>query len=812
MPSFGRGPCRYVAGRISLPTLAEVASGMEMLVVRAHSGNVRFRGTIAYRISGQATLTTTPILRAGSLTRERASRRRPPAPAAVLFAALALLAGPGELLGQPESAAASMKRLEAVRSSVPITIDGRLDEPAWATAATIEPDDIHQILPVEYAEPTQRTRFLVIYDDDALYLAADMKDDHPELMTAKVLRQGGNNSWLDDQFNIFLDPFNTKRSGYRFQVNPHGVREEGLFKGADQVQWQWNGIWQAAAEQSADGWVAETRIPFQTISFDPATDTWGLNLNRRVARSNETMGWVSRNRTQSPAISGEITGLRGLRQGLGLDIVPSLTAAQRRGYSPRDDSSDAEPSLDVFYKVTPSLSAALTLNTDFSATEVDDRQVNLTRFGLFFPEQRDFFLQDADIYEFGRIGQRSMDSPFARALEENALPFFSRRIGLSGTGQPVSLDGGGKLSGRVGRWTVGTLAIRQDEFQSVEPSDLFVGRVAANVLAESAVGLIVTDGDPLSNVDNTVAGIDFRYQNTRLPNARTLESEAWAQRSSTEGLDGDDGAWGLRLWMPNTVGFKGGVGVKEVQANFNPALGFVNRRDIRDYTGEVGYTYRPSGLGLRALYTGANVQHIEDLDGRLQTEVAQLRVELENQTTDKLTLRFESAKEGVREAFTIFDDIVIPPDDYSFDQVRMGVSTGPHRRFVTSASYAAGDFYDGELDNVNASVEWIPRPRFRAAVSYDYNDVKLPQGDFIVRLARVGLDVVMSAKLSWVNLIQYDNASDTTGVNSRLHWIPEAGRELFVVVNHNLEDFDGDSRFHSNTADLTIKYRHTFRY
>ena len=734
------------------------------------------------------------------------------AAAAWLFAALAMLACPRALLAQLELSSASMKQLGAVRTNAPITIDGRLDEPAWAAAATIEPEDIHQILPVEYSEPTQGTRFLVLYDDDALYLAADMKDDHPELMTAKVLRQGGNNSWLDDQFNIFLDPFNDKRSGYRFQVNPHGVREEGLFRGADQVQWQWNGIWQAGALQGDDGWVAETRIPFKTISFNPETDTWGLNLNRRVARNNETMGWVSRNRTQSPAISGELTGIAGLRQGLGLDIVPSLTTTERRSFSPRVDDSDTEPSLDVFYKITPSLNASLTLNTDFSATEVDDRQVNLTRFGLFFPEQRDFFLQDTDIYEFGRIGQRSMDSPFARPLEENGLPFFSRRIGLSATGQPVDLEGGGKISGRAGRWTIGTLAVRQDEFENVEPTNLFVGRVAANVLAESAVGLIVTNGDPLSNVDNSVAGVDFRYQNTRLPNGRTIESEAWYQQSSTDGLEGEDNAWGVRLWSPNTAGFKGGVGVKEVQANFNPALGFINRRDIRDYTGELGYTYRPSGRSLRSLYTSGNVQHIEYLDGGLQSEVSQLRVELENQTTDKLSLRFQNQKEGVLDPFEICDGIIIPPGDYSFDQVRAGVSTGPHRRFVTSASYATGDFYDGQLDNVNASVEWIPVPRFRAMISYDYNDVELPQGDFVARLARVGLDVIMSAKLSWVNLIQYDNASDTTGINSRLHWIPEAGRELFIVLNHNLEDFDGDDRFHSDTADFTIKYRHTFRY
>lgn len=725
---------------------------------------------------------------------------------------LAILACPAALLAQAESAGTATKQLKAVRTSLPIVLDGRLDEPAWANAAVIESDDLHQILPVEYSTPTQRTRFLVLYDNDALYLAADMHDDQPELMTAKVLRQGGNNSWLDDQFNIWLDPFNDKRSGYRFQVNPHGVRQEGLARSGDQVQWQWNGIWQAEAQQGDDGWAVETRIPFKTISFNPETDTWGLNLNRRVARNNETMGWVSRNRTQSPAVSGELNGISDIRQGLGLDIVPSLTAISRRDYSPRTDETDLEPSLDVFYKLTPSLNASLTLNTDFSATEVDDRQVNLTRFGLFFPEQRDFFLQDADIFEFGRIGQRTMDSPFARPLEENGLPFFSRRIGLSATGEPVDLEGGGKVSGRAGRWTIGTLAIRQDEFENVEASDLFVARAAANVLAESSVGFIATDGDPLTNLDNSLAGVDFRYQNTRLPNGKTLESEAWYQRSSTENRSGDEDAWGFRAWSPNTAGFKGGVGVKEIQANFYPALGFVNRRDIRDYTGELGYTYRPSGRGWRSLYTGTNVQRIENLGGGLQSEVAQLRAEIENQTTDKLTLRYQNEKEGVRLPFEIFDGVIIPPGDYSFDQLRAGVSTGPHRHVVTSASYAAGDFYDGDIATVNASVEWIPVPRFRASLSYDYNDVRLPQGDFELRLARTGIDYIMSSKLSWVNLIQYDNATKTTGINSRLHWIPEAGRELFIVLNHNLEDFDGDGVNHSDTADFTIKYRHTFRY
>jgi len=724
------------------------------------------------------------------------------------FPALVLAASPLVALTQ-EPPGGSVQTLQAVRTEMPIAIDGLLDEAAWANAAVV--DDVHQIIPVEYAEPSQRTRFFVLYDNEALYLAALMYDDEPDRITANVLRQGGD-GWRDDQFNIFLDPFNDKRSGYRFQVNPHGVFDEGLFRGPTQVQWEWDGIWQAAATQNSEGWVAETRIPFQTLSFNPDDDTWGINFNRTVARDNETMGWVSRNQIQNPAISGEISGLENLEQGMGLDVVPSITAKEQRAYSTGTSMSEVEPSLDVFYKITPALNASLTLNTDFSATEVDNRQVNLTRFGLFFPEQRDFFLQDADIFEFGRLGQREMGSPFSRPLAENARPFFSRSIGLSQTGRPVALNVGGKLAGRVGRWNIGTLAIEQDEFQNVQSTNLFVGRVAANVLAESSIGIIATNGDPQSNRDNSLVGVDFLYQNTRLPGGRMIESELWYQQTDTEGVTGDDRSWGARFWMPNNTGLRGGAGIKEVEANFNPALGFVNRRNIRDITAELGYTHRPSGRTLRSVYSGATVQRIERLTGGLQSEVAKLHLNLENQTGDLLKFAYQNEKEGLLQPFEIFTGVVIPPGDYSFDQLSAGVSTGGHRRVVANVSYGTGDFYDGERDTIGADLELKLNPHFRSFIGYEFNDVELPQGDFVLRLARLGLDVIFSAKLSWTNLLQYDNDTEIVGINSRIHWIPQAGREMFIVLNHNLEDLDRDNRFHSMIADFSFKFTYTFRF
>ncbi len=709
-----------------------------------------------------------------------------------------------------------MKTFEAVRTSETISIDGQLDETAWATAAVVE--DLHQILPVEYSEPSQRTRFLVLYDSEALYIAGEMFDTEPELLTAKVLRQGGD-SWRDDVFELLIDPFNDKRSGYQFQANPNGVYDEGLYKGPT-IQWEWNGIWQVATTQVENGWIAEARIPFKTVSFNPESDTWGINFLRTVARDNEEMAWVSRNRSVSPAISGEITGLNSLTQGMGLDVVPSILVNEQRTFSPATGESAIEPSLDIFYKITPALNTSLTLNTDFSATEVDDRQVNLTRFGLFFPEQRDFFLQDADIFDFGPFGQRVYGSPFSRPLTENARPFFSRSIGLSSSGQPVGLDVGGKLTGRIGGWNIGTLAIQQEAFEDVATTDLFVGRATANVLSESSIGLIVTDGDPQSNLDNSLVGVDFGYQNTRLPNGRMIESDLWYQQTETEGItDGDEDAWGARFWVPSTTGFRGGAGIKEIGRDFNPAMGFLNRNNIRDLTAELGYRHRPefSALSstrpsLRSIYSGVTVQRIERLDGGLQSEVAMLRVNLENHTNDQLNLAYMNEREGLIEPFEISEGIMLSPGEYSFNHASVGVSTGYHRRLVTSLSYGTGDFYNGERDIINAEMEWTPTLHFRSFIGYQYNDVSLPQGDFKLRLARIGLDAIFTSKLSWANLIQYDNNTETVGINSRIHWIPERGREMFIVFNHNLEDLDRDNNFHSAFADFTFKFNYTFRF
>ena len=708
------------------------------------------------------------------------------------------------------------KQSRAIRTDTPPVIDGNIDDAVWQQAEVI--DDFHQTRPGDGTPPTERTEIYLLYDDDALYVAGRLWDSEPEDINANILRH---NLQLgpDDRISVIIDPFNTGRNGYRFETNAHGVRHDMLYQNVSQINANWKVIWDVQSQIIEDGWTFEMSIPFKTLPFDANINAWGFNFARAIRRRGEEMAWVTRNRTYNPSIVGQISGFEGMDPGIGLDVVPSLAVNQRKRFEPGSTDSDNNPSLDVFYRVTPSLSASLTVNTDFSAVEVDNRQVNLTRFNLFFPERRDFFLRDADLFEFGRIGGRSFNGPIASspATRENARPFFSRRLGLSASGQPVDLEYGGKLSGRVGRFAIGTLAMRQGAFEDIDATDVFVSRVTANVLEESAIGFVATHGDPTSNLDNSVFGMDFRYLNTRLPGGRVVEGDAWVQTSDTTGLESDDSAYGLRLNFPNREGLRGGVSLKEIERNFNPALGYINRANIRDVTADISYTRFLDSDRFLSVFSGLDAQRITSLDGGLQSQIVMARLlSLDTRTRDNFEFRYTANKENVLQAFDIYEDetraVSIPAGNYSFGETVLSFEAASFRPLSGGLSYREGEFYNGDKSTVTGDVTWRQSANFVLGVRYDWNDIDLPQGRFISRLLGVTTEVNFSSRLSWISLIQYDNRSEVLGINTRLHWVPRAGQEGFIVLNHNLQDFDKDNSFQSALSDLAVKFSYTFRF
>lgn len=710
---------------------------------------------------------------------------------------------------------AVMKQFRAVRVADRPVIDGIIDEAVWQQANIVT--DFHQIRPGDGTTPTERTELYVIYDDDAMYIAARMFDSEPHLIAAPTIRHGqglGN----DDRLVVILDPFNSRRAGYRFETNLNGVRHDALYQTTSNFSADWNTIWDVKTSIDGNSWVAEMEIPFKSLPFDPTLDTWGFNFGRGIRRRGEEVAWVSQNRTYNPGFSGQVTGLTDMDPGVGLDLVPSMSVNQRRNYDPSEKDSAFEPSLDAFYRLTPTLNAALTINTDFSATEVDNRQVNLTRFNLFFPEKRDFFLNDSDLFQFGNISSMtSGNNASSGGSRENARPYFSRKLGLSGTGEPVDIEYGGRISGRLGRWNIGTLAIHQDETATVAASDLLITRVSANVLEDSSVGFIYTDGDPTSNRDNSVAGTDFQYVNNNFIGNRIFQADGWYQVSDTPGLSGDDAAFGIGLRVPSSAGIRSRVGYKEVQRNFNPAMGYVNRSNVRDYSADIGYTHIINSELLQSVFAGVDGQRIEVIGGGLQSETYAFRLlELQTTANDNVSFGINTNKEVVARPFTIYREpdrqVVIQPGAYDFNEQLVNFRSAGQREFSGSFTYLTGDFYNGERTNIGGSFSWNQSRYFTMSINYDWNDIELPQGDFITRLTSVSTQAAFSPTLYWINLLQYDNISEELGINTRLQWIPRAGQEGFIVLNYNMQDLDKDNQFESAYSDLSIKFRYTFRF
>jgi len=706
----------------------------------------------------------------------------------------------------------SDKRIDAFMVEEPPVIDGKLDDDAWAFATVVT--DLHQVYPEEFAEPSEDSTILVVYTKDALYVAARFYDRNPDKIGAMILRQG-DWSWGEDTFSVMVDPFNQGRNGYLFDLTPNGIRNQAVYENVSRENWNWRGIWRGEARIDDKGWVAEIEIPFKTLSFDPSNDVWGFNVARYIGRKSEQIAWSSKNRTSDPSSFGEVGGMSGAEKGIGLDVVPSARVRQAKDFETGELTNSFEPAIDIFYKLTSSLTASLTVNTDFSGTGVDARQINLTRFGLFFPERRVFFLQDTDIFEFGRIGGSDLDDPttISQVERESGRPFFSRRIGLSESGETIDIEYGGKLTGRAGGWDIGILGIRQAEFDSLDASDLFVARLAKNVLSESSVGIILTSGDPDSNFGNTLAGIDFRYLNTRLASGNIIEAALWYQQSDTEGVEGDDSAFGVSLRMPNSEGFRAGIAYKELEENFYPALGFVNRVNVSDLTADVGYTWYPSGGMMRSAFTGIDFQRIETLEGQLQSQLISVRaLEFENNYGDLFQLHYQLFDEVLDEPFEISDGIIIPIGSYSFDQYCVNYRTGQHRKLYAEGYFCNGDFFGGTISAPGVDLTWRPSAHFALALGYHPSDIELPQGDFTTRLISVRADIAFTNTVYWENLLQYDNVSYKLGLNSILRWVPRAGREAILVINREFADYTHDRTFTSVNGDLTAKISYTFRF
>ncbi len=674
-------------------------------------------------------------------------------------------------------------------------IDGKLDDAVWAQGAVLT--EFHEVLPDEYDMPSESMEIRVLHDDQFIYVAAVLYVANPEKISAFQMVQGKTYD-SDDRFHVVLDTFHDRRNGYFFQLNPNGVRRDALILDNSKFIEEWDGIWLGKSRIDKDRWTAEMAIPFKSLSFNPNRSTWGINFGRVIASNGELISWASQGinvKAWAPSAAGQIRGLDGLKQGLGLDIRPGITFTGSKEFANGKEDAVFEPSLDIFYKPTPTVTIAGTINTNFSSTESDEAQVNLSRFSIQLPEKREFFLQDAGVFEFA-------------GLTGNGRPFFSRRIGLSGDGRAIDIDGGIKLTGRYENMNFGLLSVVEDPSMSDGSGNLLVGRVTTNIWEESSVGVIVTHGNPSANQSNSLVGTDFLYR-SKWGDGEVIQARTWLQQTDSEDVFGNNKAFGAEIRLPNDK-HSAHLSFAEIQDNFNPALGFVNRNGTRTYS--VGYAFRkrPDYRSIESTDAWLGYDLITNQHNQLESQSISFGTGLSTRAQDLVGYQFNQQIEVVDTPFNISEGVIIPVGRYEFRSHNLFYGTGVHRKLSIDGEFNWGEFFGGHRTSTRLITTIKPNKHLSISAGLEVNQVRLPLGDFITRLGSVRADLAFNSSWAWLNFVQYDNVSGIAIVNSRLRWSPDAGKEFFVVLKHAFSETNGS--FNSAQTEIGMRFVFTFRY
>jgi hypothetical protein len=676
------------------------------------------------------------------------------------------------------------------RTTEALTIDGVLDEPVWGAAPTI--GALVQRQPNPGTVPSERTDVRLLYDDGHLYIGVTAYDSEPQgVIGTQMARDASLRS--DDRIEILLDTFRDQRSAFYFATNPAGALVDGLTFANGELNTDWDAIWHVRTGRTDEGWVAEFSIPFKSLSFPAERSVWGFNFSRNIYRKLEDIRWSgARLQTEFLQVSeaGEITMLDGLSQGIGLDVRPFVAGnALHLGETDEDDVS-AEPGLDVFYSITPSLRFTGTVNTDFGETEVDERQISLDRFSLLFPEKRAFFLEDAGVFSFASTGPEPPGGiPPARA---DVFPFFSRRIGLL-EGEEVPLELGAKLTGRIGRSDVGVLAVRTGELEDViDPQNLMVARMKWNFFQQSYGGVIFTGGDPASDRSAQTYGLDLRLTTSRfLGGPRNFDATAYASRSVREGRPGNDWSWGFSARYPNDK-YDAQVVLREIQGDFDPL-------NIQQMFHDVYYTR----------FTRLDNDELESWS----LYVTLLDWHFNSGDNMHGLLDFNPRYEQVFEPFEISPGVVLQPGEYRFTRFRSNpISTAAKRRLQGSVGFAWGDFWSGKAEEVRGSLTFKLPPWLTLMVSGNKTFARLPEGDFTATILSSRVDYSASPRLSISTLVQYDDRSRNLGWQTRLRWTMQPGNDLFFAVKQGWIHEEDDLRFRPQDRKVSAKFQYTFRF
>ena len=696
--------------------------------------------------------------------------------------------------------------MRAVRVMTPLRIDGRLDERVYTTVPAMS--DFVQTEPAEGLPATEKTEVWILFDADNVYVVARCWESEPDRMVFDEMRRDNVNVGLDDNLAWSFDTFFDRRTGFLFELNPVGGRLDGETTNEGHTNFDWNPVWDFGIERFDGGWVVEAAIPFKSLRYRPGpTQVWGLNVRR-------TNIWKNESSYLSPVSAG--VGRLGLRPALtaplvGLEAPPGSKKLEIKPYATADFTTDTAASppigndpggdigIDVKYGLTQNLTADFTYNTDFAQVEADELQVNLTRFSLFFPEKREFFLENRRTFDFGGGGE---DAP---------VLFYSRRIGLQGS-REVPIQAGGRMTGRIGGFDLGLLHIRTDTEPGsrVLPTGFSVVRLKRDVLRQSSIGVLMTNRSVALNGSgrNMAYGVDGTF--SFLENRLSIDTY-WAQ-TQTDGAIGEGSSYQGKF---DYNGDRYGATVERlvVDDGFNPEVGFVRRRDMQKSAGRFRFSPRLSSVeSIRKLSWSGSVDYIESSAGRTETRESDAEFGIEFENGDRFRFIYSRTYEFLPELFEIAPSVVLKVRGYDFDTVRARVTFGQQRPISGSVIAEHGTFFSGQKTGLTLSRGRLAfTPQFAVEPLYSVNWVNLVEGAFTTQLAGSRLIYTVSPRMFTSALLQYNSTSNTIAANIRLRWEYLPGSELFVVYNEHRDTMGHRFPELENRA-LIIKINRLFRF
>ena len=677
-----------------------------------------------------------------------------------------------------------------------INFDGRLDEPEWAAAQRISSFTQREL---DLGQPiTERTEVAILIDNEFLHIGVWCYDREPDKIIAKEMRRDFKFN-LDDNFIVIIDTYLDRRNGFQFVINPNGARADlQTFNNGGSSNQYWNGVWDVRTQITNEGWFAEIRIPFYTLKYRPGEEeqVWGINFERNIRRNRQQArwkGWQRNYNMSDVSQAGLLKGLRKLRDKRYIEIKPYVLG----GLENNEEGLEAVGNLggDINVLLSPTYRLNLTFNTDFAQVEADRQQINLTRFPLFFPELREFFLEGEDYFDFGFGGNR-------------ILPFYSRRIGLSEERETVPIIAGARILGKEERTTLGAMSI-QTAASGEEPTTNFTTLSWRQDVGEQSVVGAMTTNRIAEGRWHTTTGINGRYSTAQFLGKSNLDiGGAFVQTYNTD--DGyDPGAFAYRAFvsLPNDF-LRVFASTQRGKATFEPEVGLMRRRNFQEHFAQVFLQPRPknSFKWIRQFFFSplALTYVLYDDTKQLQSFSYRIRpLGFETRTGEGFYFDVERVAEGLIEDFEIFPDVVIPAGEYWWNRYKFFFETFEARELSFSTRWSVGGFFEGSSFSGEGTVLWRATKNFNINLNYEKNIIDLPEGSFDTDLIGSRIEYAINPQAFGSFLGQWNSAQQEMNINFRLQLIPKIGTDFFLIVNQIVDTRSG--KFVSERSTILAK-------